>query len=58
MIEFFAWFGMTIAIFIGITGITALIGWMTDDDDGWMKWIIACALYACTTSVLINLLNK
>lgn len=58
MIEFFAWFGMAIAIFIGITGITALIGWTQDDDEGWMKWIITCAFYAVTVTLLINLLNK
>lgn len=58
MIECFAYFGMCIAVFIGIIGITALIGWVNKDDDGLLKWLTACVLYAVTTTVLIMLLIK
>ena len=58
MIEFFAYFGMCIAVFIGIVGITALIGRIKKDDDAWSKWLTTCVFYAVTVTLLINLLNK
>lgn len=58
MIECFALFGMCIAIFIGIVGITALIGWINNDDDALLKWLTTCVFYAVTVTLLINLLNK
>lgn len=58
MIECFALFGMCIAVFIGIIGITALIGWINKDDDGLLKWLTTCVFYAVTVTLLINLLIK
>lgn len=58
MIEMFTYFGMCVAIAIGIFVITGLMGWMADDDDNTLRWIMTCIFYAITTTILINLLIK
>jgi hypothetical protein len=44
MINMFAAFGLGILLFGVIVGITAFIGWIVDDDDNTMRWLVTSLL--------------
>lgn len=53
MLEFFAYIGLVILAFGVIFGITALCGWMADDDDSTLCWILSSFIAAGLATALI-----
>ena len=52
MIEIFATVGVAILSFGVIFGLTALCGWMADDDDNTLRWILSCLIAAALVTAL------
>ena len=53
MIECFAYIGLAILAFGVIFGFTALCGWMADDDDCTLRWVLSSSIAAGLTTALI-----
>lgn len=51
--EIFTLIGLTLVIGAIIIGFTSVIGWITDDDDHCLKWLIVSLLYAVTLALFI-----
>lgn len=51
--EFFTFMGLVIAIFVAITCFTAFLGWLTDEDDHMLHWLMTCMFYAVSTTIFI-----
>lgn len=50
---FFTFMGLLIAIFAAITCSTAFLGWLTNEDDHTLHWLMTCMFYAVTTAIFI-----
>lgn len=53
MLEIFTIIGLVIVAFVVIFGLTALCGWLSDDDDYTMRWIVSCVIAAGLAAALI-----
>lgn len=53
MLELFTAIGLTIVAFVGIFGLTALCGWMADDDDHTLRWILSSLIAAGLVTALV-----
>lgn len=53
MLEFFTCIGLGVVTFIGVFGITALCGWMANDDDYTYRWILSSVIAAGLATALI-----
>ena len=53
MIECFAYIGLAILTFGVIFGGTALCGWMADDDDRTLRWVLSSLIAAGLATALI-----
>jgi hypothetical protein len=53
MLEFFAYIGLAILAFGVIFGFTALCGWMAEDDDYTLRWILSSLIAAGLATALI-----
>lgn len=53
VLEFFGFMGLLIMAFGLIIGVTAFIGWVNNDDDGILKWIISSVVAAVSVTALI-----
>jgi hypothetical protein len=53
MIGFFTCFGLAIFAFGLIFGLTALCGWMADDHDHMLRWILSSLIAAGLATALI-----
>lgn len=51
MIEFFSWFGMSIFFTAVIIGVTAFIGWISDDDDYALRWLFTCMAFGVCLAI-------
>lgn len=53
MLTFFTCIGLGIVFFGIIFGLTALMGWMADDDDRTLRWLLSSAIAAALATVLV-----
>ena len=53
MLDFFASVGLGILAFGGIFGLTALCGWMADDDDHTLRWVLTSLIAAALATILV-----
>ena len=53
MVEFFACIGLGLLSFGVIFGLTALCGFMADDDDRTLRWILSCMIAAGLAATLV-----
>lgn len=53
MLEIFTYIGLAIVAFGVIFGLTALCGWMTDDDDYILRWILSSLIAAGLAVALV-----